>query len=166
MHLFYREFSQSDGDVTLSDRTLELGAKLWIFLSKGLNCFLQGSYPFISLGLGICLQFEHSMLLCLCALEKVYLEVSEFFIIGSDACGSVLTQICHLLGSALFVTPLQSMALQVEISLLVSVEVALLLEKTLDGDLGVVHCNMLIERLRVSSTKLRGEFVLLLGVWR
>ena len=144
-----------------------MGGKFWIFLSEGLYCFLQGSYPFISLGFGICLHSEHRVLLCLCALEKVYLEVPDLLVIGGDACGPVLTQIDHLLGSALFVAPLQKMSLEVEIPLLVSVEVAFLLKEALDGDLSVVHCDLLLERLRVSTTELRGKIVLLvLGVRR
>ena len=67
------------------------------------------------------------MLLSLVILVKVYLEVPNFFIIGGDPGCTALAEIRHLLRLPLLVTILEKVLLEVEISFLISIEVALLL---------------------------------------
>ena len=59
------------------------------------------------------------------------------------------------------------MLFQVEIPLLISIEVALLLEEALDGDLGGIYGYGRLHRLLllvppISGTELRGQVILLL----
>ena len=102
------------------------------------------------------------MLLCLHVLIKVYLKVPDLLIISGDSCGPTLTQVDHLLRSTFLVTPFKHVSFKIEVSLLISIKVAFLLKKALDGDFARVYGHRLLELLWVVSRKLRSQIILLL----
>jgi hypothetical protein len=109
------------------------------------------------------------VLLSLVILVEVYLEVPHLLIIGGDPGSTTLAEVRDLLRLALLVTPLEEVLLQVEISLLISIEVALLLEEALDRDLGGIYGYGRLHRLlrRVTPirvTELRGQ-IIVLNLW-
>ena len=108
------------------------------------------------------------MLLGLRVLVEMYLEVPDLLIVGGNACGAALTKVDHFLRTPLLVTPFEHVSFKVEVSLLISVEVALLLKETLNADLARVYGHWLLLKLRhpcslrVRLAELGGEVILLL----
>ena len=87
------------------------------------------------------------MLLSLVILVEVYLEVPHLLIIGGDPGCTALAEIRDLLRLPLLVTILEKVLLEVEISFLISIEVALLLQEALDGYLRDIDGDGRLHRL-------------------